>query len=294
MNKLLGLSDSGYLTLPLSIYFCKLFSYFDKLLKNTEKMLKNYEKLQQITKSSKSPIRSLTPTRSSNLSQSPIRSVTPSKQSFQINFDKKATLIQIFEYIHKRFKDPVLTSFIMPKLCPSSLSFNEFLMFYSVYKSKKIGCNIFKLPNKDYHSTILNFIDFSVTSEQESDLNSFLANSSRNYLKSMLSLTTHADNIQLCKFRIDKSSFLSVILEAYEKFRDLTVAAIAQLLQNRDTLNFEEFWEVVSECDSGVDQIQASQLFEMQDDSLRGVKSEWVIELLISSGVGYMKYFRNS
>ena len=265
MQKLIGCSSDCQYPLGFSIYLCKLSSYFNRFTKNTIKLYKKYEKFQKYLKN---PELSLPP-------------------------EKSSSLFQTFEYVIKRFKEPLISSYILPLLKPNSLCPAEFLIFYSVYKSRKSGCNIFKLPSKDYFSAILSFIDFPITEEQKDSLSSFLNTSTKESLKSCLSLSNHPKNIMNPKYWITKEEFLSVIVKSFEYFRDRSIAELAEMTQGFENIRKEQFVKMIEELDPLISGLQAEQLF-LFHCCLAGkdiLDKESAIYAVIESGIGIIKFF---
>ena len=265
IQKLIGCSPDCQYPLGFSIYICKLSNHFNRFIKYTIKLYKNHERFQKYLKNPE-------------LFQPP---------------QKSSSLFHAFEYVMKRFKDPLISSYTLPLLRPNSLDTSEFLIFYSVYKSRKSGCNIFQLQSKDYFSAILSFIDFPITEDQRDSLSSFLNTSTKESLKSSLSLSNHPKNILNPKYWISKEEFLSAIMKSFEHFRDKSIAELAEMTQGFVNIRKEQFVKMIEEFDPFVSGVEAEQLFlfHCSTAGTEVLDKDSAIHAVVESGIGIIRFF---
>jgi hypothetical protein len=203
-------------------------------------------------------------------------------------------LIKLFGYLSKEFKDPEVYAEVVSRMCPGSLKFEEYLIFYSLNKIVKTAANIQITCAKDVLSSILNSLDFTLTTEQLTNLSSFVLSSENKQILNRFSFSAYKSCRSDPRYSINKCEFLEGLISTYENFKNLAILMISQVLSNFEVLDRISFIKAVSELDSSFSFELKERLFD-EGKKIEGselISEETFTLLMIQSGIWKLCYFR--
>lgn len=210
-------------------------------------------------------------------------------------FGGSVSLVSIISYINKEFIDSEVLSEIKSKLCPSSLKFEEYLIFLVLNKRVKSGLSLSFNSSQELLSLILASIDFILTSEQTRKLTHFVLASDLKQQSFHFSFNFYKSARHNPKYQICKSEFLQSLISAYETFKYSALVTISSAVSKYSQLDRSNFLSALNEIEPNFSIELQERLFNEAEliDKSNIITEQTFTHLLIQSGVCSLKSFRN-
>ena len=209
-------------------------------------------------------------------------------------FGGSVSLVSVISYIDKEFTDAEVLSEIKSKLCPSSLTFEEYLVFLVLNKRVKSGLSLSFSSSQELLNLILSSIDFNLTLHQTRQVTQFILASDSKQQSHYFSFNFYKSARHSPKYQVWKSEFLQSIISAYETLKYSALVTILSTVPKYSQLDKPNFLSALNEIEPNLSIELQLRLFNEAEliDKSSIITEQTFTHLLIQSGVCNLKYFR--
>ena len=265
-NKLLNKNDESHVSLNFLAFLCRARVDFNKLVENT---LKKISKL---------------------------------KIKLPAEYEKKDVggfvfLSDLLDYINKKFKLKQTKKLFFQKICPKTLSLQDYILFFSSYQLSKNGKNLSdsNLLKFEVSKIIKKFFGKILDSGQITSFENFL---NQEDFKTVLTSSSIIKNGAKCM--VSKSEFLYVLFEVYEELKQKYFLVLRNEFRKHEKMGKNSFLLAVTSLDQSFDNELVFKMFreglasqENEEMKEEVIQETTFVEVLISYCSGLLKDFGN-